>query len=415
MSLLALAAFAVIALFPRAAFAETVSIPNAPASLGRIDANGNAVTLRGSANYPYGISLSDCTADQSITFPLNISGFSATDSFQVWAGPSTADCSDDAQRGTTTGSQTCWNVSKANLPLTASQTVAVKVRDIIASPTTKTASYVNQDASICGTIPFSTFNVYFILVSGTAAQANAMQTIQANTIGPPAVTNVQVEQGDTRLHVTWTAVGSTTDEAGTTTSTSTTTASQVAIYYQVAGAGGSNADAGTTAVCKDGGSTIEDAGLDDSGDASSVVVENDGGCVLVPNEATGSTCSAPGFTSTGPDSTVNSITVNATSSDAEIDGLTNGTTYAVAVVAQDLFLNAGTISSLICQSPIELNDFYETYRNDGGQAGGSCALDRVGGNGSGTALSVIAFSLVVTIARRRKRVPARAPEGQDQE
>ena len=249
----------------------------------------------------------------------------------------------------------------------------------------------------CGTVDYSTFTVYFILTSGGAAQASANQAIQADTIGPPAIADVSVDQGDTRLHVTWAAVGTTTDEAGTTTSTGTTTASQVAIYYQASNAGGSNADAGTSVVCKDGG--FADGGVDDTGDAAPEVAV-DGGCTLTPNEAT-SSCSAPGFLSTGPDSTVPNITLNATTSDAEIDGLTNGVSYAVAVVAQDLFLNPGQISALECQTPIQLNDFFETYRNDGGQAGGGCGVYRVGNDAGSAALGVVAFSFMLTMIRRR--------------
>jgi len=408
---LAVGAFAA---FPRLAAAQTISIVNAPASIGRQDASGTGINLRPQNNYPYGISLSDCVNDYRITFPIQIAGVTANNAVEVWAG--TTDCSDYTQRANTT--QTCWRVAN-NLGITANQTVPIKVRDIIAQPATKTQSYVNQDASICGTVDFTTFSVYFIVTMGNGNTVTSVkQDIQADTIGPAAVTNVNVTQGDTRLHVTWDAVGTVTDEAGTSTSSDLTTATQVAVYYQEAstGGGGSQLDAGTTLTCNDGAVTIEDAGQDDSGDAQTTTVTTDGGCKLTPLESSGSGCSAPGFLSTGPDSTVNSFTVGANSSEATINGLTNGTSYAVAVAAQDAFLNPGTISSPSCQTPIQLNDFFETYRNDGGLAGGGCSLDMLGAPAGGATVAVVAFSSMLALARRRRHKPSSEnTEGQGEE
>lgn len=402
---IALALVALVA-FPRLAHAQAVTLPNAPASIIKYDPSGAQVATRnvGTPDNIRGISLAECVNDDHYVFPVTLTGFTSNMSLEVWAGPSTADCSDAAQRGMTTGSQTCWKVVNGNIAPTQNLSVSVKMRDIIASPATKTLNYVAQDASICGKIDYTVFSVYFILTSGGATQGTAAkQDLQADTIGPDPVTGVVVDQGDTRLHVSWTALGSTTDEAGTTTGTTTTTATQVAIYYEEASTTPTAIDSGTTFACKDG--SIEDAGVDDSGDAQTVVV--DGGCTAIPNETTGSSsCSAPGLPSSGPDLTdmnLHSLTVNATSSDTTISGLTNGTSYAVAVVAEDVFLNPGKISSPTCQSPVKLNDFFETYVNDGGQAGGSCSLDMLGAPAGGASFAVIAFSAMLALARRRRQ------------
>ena len=411
-------ALAALSASPTVARAQTITIPNAPASLGRVSATGGSVNLRGQNNYPYGISLSDCVNDYSITFPVTLTGINANMALEMWAG--TTDCSDYTQRQNTT--QTCWKVAN-NANLTLNQTISIRVRDVIAQPAIKTQTYVNQNDSVCGKVDFTTFSVYFLLTQGsTTTLANAKQEIQADTIGPAAVSNVHVDQGDTRLHVTWSAVGTSTDEAGA-SSTSTTTATQVAIYYQEAGSGGSSTDAGTTLSCSDGSVTVQDAGVDDSGDAQTSTTTADGGCELVPVEATSGSCAAPGFKSTGPDDSVSHFTVGANSSETTINDLVNGTTYAVAVTAQDAFLNPGTISSLACQSPVQLNDFFETYRSDGGQAGGSCSLDLLGAPAGGASVAVVAFSGLLALARRRRRhTPdhvedrARAPrEGQEEE
>jgi hypothetical protein len=124
----------------------------------------------------------------------------------------------------------------------------------------------------------------------------------------------------------------------------------------------------------------------------------------VPIESTSGSCTAPGFLSTGPDSTVSSFSVGPTSSSATISGLTNGTSYAVAVTAQDAFLNNGTISNLVCDTPITLNDFFETYRNDGGQAGGGfCSLENLGAPAGGATFAIVSFATLLALTRRRER------------
>jgi hypothetical protein len=405
-----------VLLSSRVALAQAVTLPNAPASITMVNPGGGTVAPRnvGTPDNIRAINLSECLDDDRYIIPVSMTGFTANMNLEVWAGPSSADCSDAAQRGSTSGSQTCWKVVSGAIAPTTNTSVTVKMRDIIASPATKTLNYVAQDDTICGKIDYQVFSVYFVLTSGGATQGTVgKQDFQADTIGPAAVTNVNVEQGDTRLHVTWTALGSTTDEAGTTTGTTTTTATQVAIYYQQASTGATVADAGFSTTCKDGGQV--DAGVDDSGDAQ--VTYADGGCTSTPNQTTStSTCSAPGFLSTGPDGTVTNFTVGASSSEATISGLTNDVSYAVAVVAQDVFLNPGTISTLACQSPTQLNDFFETYRGDGGQAGG-CSLDLLGAPAGGATAAVVAFSAMLALARRRRdrHDHNSSREGQDQE
>ncbi len=418
-ALVAFALFAALLLVPQTAFAQTVLLPSAPASIVKVKASGATVDPRnvGTPDNIRGISLAECLDDDRYVIPLNLMGFTANMNLEVWAGPTGADCSDNAQRGNTSGSQTCWKVVSGNIAPTANLNVTVKMRDIIASPTTKNLNYVAQDDTVCGKIDYSVFSVYMLLTSGGATQGTpGKQDFQADTIGPDPVSNVHVEQGDTRLHVTWTALGSTTDEGGTTTGSTTTTATQVAIYYQEESSSTTAVDSGFSYTCKEAGAV--DAGVDDSGDAQTTAV--DGGCTAIPNETTSASgCTAPGFLSTGPDKTVSKLTVNANSSDTTIGGLTNGTSYAVAVVAQDVFLNPGKISALECQAPVKLNDFFATYLGDGGQAGGSCSLDMLGAPAGGASLAVIAFSSMLALARRRRQQHqshrALPSEGQDQE
>jgi hypothetical protein len=197
-----------------------------------------------------------------------------------------------------------------------------------------------------------------------------------------------VTPGDTRLEVSWSSIG----EAGV------TTAANITVYYQQSGGGGSTSDSGTELVCKEAG--VADAGVNEAGEAGTVLV--DAGCSLQPVEGTGGSCSAPGITSSGIDSSmVSSTSVGPTSSQTTITGLQDGVTYAVAVAAQDAFLNNGALTDIVCETPIQLNDFFQTYRNDGGLAGGGCALDVMTGPAGGAATAVITVTALIIMTRRR--------------
>jgi len=323
---------AVLICVPRRASAQSVTIPNAPSSLAWQDTKGAVVVARPSSNYPYGVSLSDCVNDYSLTFPIALTGFNANNELEVWAGPSGADCSDDAQRGASTKARTCWKVTPSSPSLVPFQTVSIKVRDIIANPATKTSSYVAQDASICGTIDYSFFDVYFLLTVGGAAQTYAKQNIAADTIGPRAVTNVSVTQGDSRLFVSWNP-----HDPGPSDAT------QFSVYYQA-----------TTADLP---------------------------------------CAAPGLTSTSHAASASTVVASDTSSLVEIDGLSDGTSYAVAVAAQDAFLNDSN-HPLVCQAP--------AARSGADGAGGGCAVTRIGEREGSTWLVVVAFVASVCAMRRKE-------------
>jgi hypothetical protein len=138
-----------------------------------------------------------------------------------------------------------------------------------------------------------------------------------------------------------------------------------------------------------------EAGLDDAGNVidSGVVGPTNGGIwtppaghVLNPNETTGSTISGQ------------------TNSTYTISGLTNAKSYTVVVAAVDNYGNVGPPSAQACDCPAPVDDFWKTYRIDGGQAGGGfCALEAVGAPAGSTVAFAGAGSLVVATIRRRRR------------
>jgi hypothetical protein len=80
--------------------------------------------------------------------------------------------------------------------------------------------------------------------------------------------------------------------------------------------------------------------------------------------------------------------------------LRNGFVHAIAIAGVDLQGNAGPLSTVVCATPAETDDFYSVYRRNGGQAAG-CAI----GTGSAPAIPVLAVAVAAlarSVARRRR-------------
>jgi hypothetical protein len=169
------------------------------------------------------------------------------------------------------------------------------------------------------------------------------------------------------------------------------------------GAGGSNCPStvlasgtvqSTGTVLADEASTIE------SVDTDAAIVTGTGGISTIPCQyLIGGACSAgqPAYSST--QATLSGEGVGSYT----VKGLTNGTTYTIAVSAVDGSGNVGPPSIEACDYPAPVNDFFTQYRNDGGQAGGGfCALEAVGmATGSSAAFGGVAAA-ALALARRRK-------------
>lgn len=92
-----------------------------------------------------------------------------------------------------------------------------------------------------------------------------------------------------------------------------------------------------------------------------------------------------------------------TSGKLTITGLTNYTTYAVAITASDRHGNPGPFSPVRCETPRPTKDFYSLYRKGGGGAGGGyCAMIAPAAPMGVFGVSLV-FALLVRVARRRPR------------
>jgi hypothetical protein len=84
--------------------------------------------------------------------------------------------------------------------------------------------------------------------------------------------------------------------------------------------------------------------------------------------------------------------------------LVNGTVYTVAVAGIDSFGNTGPLSTPDCKTPMAVTDFWNTYRQDGGQAGGGfCSVNDLGASATAAPMIVFGVWAVLAVARRRKK------------
>lgn len=378
-----------------AAHAQSVTISNKQ-SLLRLTADGKTVTKR--QINPEAINYADCLANQVLEINYVTSGGDPNKTLEVWAGQQ--DCKPIAARTGTT--QQCWRPF-GNLTVAQTGTIRIPVRNILKRSTGTNVIDATGDPSVCSGISLSTFSLYFMWFQGTGTDpvgTTDQVDIQVKTQGPSALTGLQVLPGNTRLIVTFDAVGEAgvTDQRGIRVycddrpTRSTTSTENVLVCPD----SGSVADAGAT----------DDAEATDAGVADACVTEQrpvSGGEVC--NSSVLAVPSGDGGAPALPDAKYLCAEIGGnTGSRVVVEkafdaGLANDRYYAVAVAAVDSFDNVGTLSSPVCEAPGETSDFWDSYRRAGGQAGG-CSTE--GGSDSGAlALALPVVAILGALARKR--------------
>jgi hypothetical protein len=395
-------------------------------SLPRLDADGKTVTKRPQTLKPEGVSYRDCLDDQKIRFPLQLSNFEGNASLQVWAGLAGADCKQQQNRNA--GTAVCWQVS-AGIQLAINPVVDIPVRAIMAGAPPNKPSTPASDASICGKVDLTTISLQFLYFSpgqlATPSQSKDV-AIEVDTVGPAPPSGLKVLPGNGRLKVSWNNISG---EGGVSVLTgvkvycekltSATTEATSDASVGICDPDGNTAADATSSTDGSGSADASVAGDSSAGDSSADAASADAaGTSSVCDASASSTSNAGGSCQPSkliagqiPDKTVlnehlcGEIGGNAgTSVYADTLGgnpLENGVTYAVAVAATDPFDNPGTLSTPLCDYPETTADFWEDYRNAGGDAGGGCATTR-SPVGQVSALVALVFATLATIRRRLK-------------
>jgi hypothetical protein len=312
---------------------------------------------------PEWINREDCLENADILFTVPRSGtFPLSANLHVWASTGGASCQNAAERN----DSGCKQVYQGDVFETSgTQQVSARilarniVRDGFGALTT-----VEPPETICDlAIEDKTdANLQFFVLDSGGNVIGTVATFQMSydLVGPSPPTAVKAGVGEDALVVSWNPSSS--DEI----------LGQYAVYVDEAGGtppGGEGGQGGQ-------GSTPSDGCTSD---------------VLVPGEI--------------PTGTPNAET-NASTTEAEASGLTNGVLYAIGVAAMDAFENPGPLSKLDCATPEPVTGFFEAYRDAGGLGGGGyCALGATRSHVFASGCLLAALGLVAR--RRRPRATTR--------
>jgi hypothetical protein len=400
-----------------------------------------ATSPRGTPFDLYGVSYADCAGGMTLRFYLDVSGFTADQTLQIWAAPSPADCTQAAAR---TGTPTCWLLAApiANVA-TGPATVDVSVWDLVGNQlsslaATRTTTYTPLlDASAClaqsgpEAVPMYIFFMPIDSSNNVVGGATLYRyEITTDLVAPGAPASQPLTVGDTFLTVNWSA------------STDPDTLGYDVFTYPAAGAigdaqasvdadgplaectetgtgdnecytfntGGNTYDGGTSACpalpAAFTAASIYPASPSTTSSAGSEASDEAGDASAADAASTSTSSGEPGIGPSQlqaylvPSQTVPTV-YGATNGSLQVSGLTDGTHYAFVVSAVDAEGNVGPPSATPqCDFPDTTTDFFQSYRRDGGDAGG-CALDpqRLSGVGAGVA----GLGLLLAAAARRRR------------
>jgi hypothetical protein len=149
-----------------------------------------------------------------------------------------------------------------------------------------------------------------------------------------------------------------------------------------------------SSIVQDGGTTVVPT-TDDAGDAGDEAgtIEGNGGISTISTNNLVNAGNGTGIT-----------VADKAAGQFTITGLKNQTNYTVVVAAVDAYGNVGPASNEVCDFPAPTQDFWKTYKADGGGAGGGyCALDAAGAPVSSLAGAAFLVSGVAMLRRRRRR------------
>lgn len=355
------------------------------------------------------------TEDASFTFKLDAPGFNGMNGyFEVWGTLTGADCTQLDQRNTGTPDKpvanqgTCFAVAHKGEPTATQSSFSITV-DVA------TMVGLKPELAECGTLTDDitprALKLYFMFTSGGTIQGQALVWPPMDVVstldlwGPAPPTDVTVSSGEGSITVSpdGTKEAGATDVVycakggqilGTEVTEDTSSCSCSGVGD---GATGSAGSAGTTNTSSSSSSSSSSGssgaggggGAGGSGGSSG----NNGECVTTPL-----------VENALPDATWVPCADGATT----VEDLENNEVYAIAVAYRDQVGNVGKLSPIVCATPEPVDDFFEVYQQNGGQAGGgycSMAPRTLRNTTFGTAFALGAMALVV---RRRNRLSRNA-------
>ena len=354
------------------------------------------------------INYTDCVKNRVLNFTVRVTGVGAT--IDVRTGTNCVDMNGKVNT-TDCGSVTTLSVSNTIVIGIDSAAVVAADRRVALSDGGSTCldNLVNTEPR--------TVKLNFMLIDNSSTVMTVFTNdVVVDLLGPPAPKSLKAGVGEQRLILDWERPATQDISSYNFYCAPASSAAGSGGSPQAAGAAGSlgtgglvgmGGGAGAGAV----GGVIDDAGTstDDAstGGAAGVGLPGSGGATADASSGDGQSASASCSTALTPNAVppVDLPTCGGASdsvASGEARPLQNGVQYAVGVAAVDALGNAGPLSNVACATPQEVDDFFETYRNAGGGAGGGfCAL------GARPAPGAAALLVVGLLVRRLRRRTAR--------
>lgn len=330
-------------------------------------------------------------------FNLAITGWASGQNFEVWGTTlSSADCTQpDQQTGATARCVKLDTSLQWNGEMTRTEAVQFSIKELIGLSMEEGLA---DDCGISSDNPtLRDLVIYFMLTSGGAVVANSalkwpsasMASPKIDLWGPAPPTKVTVAPSEGSVSLTVEGA----KETGST---------EVVYCAKDGKILNGDEEEGGSSSCACNGAGNEGGGTGGSGGAGGGGASGSGGGATSSSSGSSGDASkcteAPLVADTLPD-----LTWVPCAEGTKVEELENNVAYAMAVAYRDQVGNVGKLSPVVCATPEPVDDFYEVYRQNGGQGGGgycSIAPRTLRNTTFGTSFALGALALV---CRRRTR------------
>jgi hypothetical protein len=334
------------------------------------------------------------------TFNLNLTAYKKSYTLEVWAGP--ADC---AAQYTNAGSlRDCWPLGVIEDVENNTASVTYLPKELFGVDTGKEKAILSTCDEPISSSARQSFGIYFLLTASNAVKASAKQELYYDLSGPAAPTDVSVGVAESSLKVSWTPV----DDEGEITykfycaKATAGCSSSLNGSGGTSSAGGASSTTGTSGSSNKGGSTNGGASATSAGTGGL----SSGGATKGGASNGGATkggASTGGSSTTYPDAEECGV-IRGRANEAGFTKtiLENGTIYAVSVSAVDAYGNESVKSEPACGTPALVDTFFEHYRAEGGNAGGSyCSFGYGRRTLYSAGLLLLSLGAIASLRRRR--------------
>lgn len=377
------------------------------------------------SSIPLTLTRADCkNPDLEYTFKVNIKDYVKGQTLEVWAGNSAATCSDQISWIPT--QRTCWKLGTLPVQNGSVATGKYTPKELFGITAQSGVPVIPSCDYKDGNPARQSFNIFFFFTLSAKVQGTAFsQPIWYDMGAPLAPTDVHAGVAENALKVSWTAVDDQSDivyrfycaKDTDVRQGDANCASAIDQYGTGGGASGVGGTTSTTGGTSTGGTTSTSGTGGTSTGGTTEAGSSAGGSSAGGSTAT-TTTSSDGGSSGSAGSDNGGAASLADQKDViqcgEVRGrnntsgytdrkLSNGISWAVSVTAVDVFGNESDPSAPTCNTPLEVDTFFERYRAEGGKAGGGfCSF--APGRGSLPAAALVLFGLAaVTQLRRRSR------------